>query len=240
MSAYFSDGVENVFTMLKARGDGRSSFPRSWQLEHGRIGPTEPVHEWFVRCVDDHLDGDHGRCQVADRLAVFAIVHWRGEMLAYVNCQALVTIGGTLEDYYLDPSVEAQYLRLDYDLGALGAMFREPSPHIHVRPDGEPRFPMTRTSNVIMDFFDFIYRNYFHAEWLDWAESLWRREATFRRLDVAAFDRVKDAFDRSRYDELKRWREPLAYMKRAWRGKKDELWPYMLPADEVALLSYEP
>ncbi len=177
---------------------------------------------------------------VADRLAVFAIVHWRGDTLAYVNCQALVTIGGTLEDYYLDPSVEAQYLRLDYDLGALGAMFREPSPHVHIRPDGEPRFPMTQTSNVIMDFFDFIYRNYFHAEWLDWAESLWRREATFRGLDVDAFDRVKDAFDRSRSDELKRWSEPLAYMKRAWRGKKDELWPYMLSADEVALLSYEP
>jgi len=81
---------------------------------------------------------------------------------------------------------------------------------------------------------------YFHAEWLDWAETPWRREATFRRLDVAAFDRVRDAFDRSRYDELKRWSEPLAYMKRAWRGKKDELWPYMLPADEVELLSYEP
>lgn len=240
MSAYFSDGVENVFTLLKAKGEGQSSFPRNWRLEHGRIGAVESVHRWFVRCVDDHLGGDHGRCQVADRLAVFAIVRWRKEMLAYVNCQALVTIGGTLEDYYLDPYVEAQYLRLDYDLGALGAMFREPSPHVHIRPDGEPRFPITQTPNVIMDFFDFIYRNYFHVEWLDWAEALWQKVAVERGLDVATFDRVRDAFDRSRYDELKRWCEPLGYMKQAWRSKKDELWPYTLPADEVKLLSYEP
>ncbi|WP_437671982.1 hypothetical protein [Sorangium sp. So ce131] len=240
MSAYFSAGVENVCTVLKAKGENRSSFPRSWQLEHGRIGATESVHKWFVRCVNDHLGGDLGHCQVADRLAVFVVVHWRNDVIAYLNFQALVTVGGTLEDYYLDSSTEAQYLRLDYDMSALGAMFREPLPHVHIRPDGEPRFPMMSTPNVIIDFFDFIYRNYFHSEWIEWAESLWRKEAVFRKLDVDAFDRVKEAFDRSQYDELKRWSKPLGYMKRAWRGKKDELWPYLLPADELALLSYEP
>lgn len=240
MSAYFSAGVENVCTVLKAKSGGRSSFPRSWELDHGHISTTEPVHNWFVRCIDDHLDGNVGRCQVADRLAVFVVVDWQGVTISYVNCQALVTIGGTLEDYYLDSSVETQYMRLDYDLRALGAMFREPSPHVHIRPDGEPRFPMKPTSNVIIDFFDFIYRNYFHTEWLDWAETLWRKEAKLRELDVDAFDRVRDAFDRSRYDELKRWSKSLGYMKRAWRAKKDELWPYMLSADEVELLSYEP
>lgn len=240
MSAHFSPGIENVFTILKAKSDGRSSFPHGWKLQNGRIGSTEPVRDWFIRCVDVHLGGDHGPCQVADRLAVFAVVYWRDQTLAYVNCQALVTIGGTLEDYYLDPSVEAQYFRLDYDLDALGEMFREPSPHVHIRPDGEPRFQMTPARNALMDFFDFIYRNYFHAEWLDWAEAQWRREAASRQLDVDAFERVREAFAGSRYGELKRWSEPLGFMKRAWRRQKDALWPYALPADEVALLSYEP
>ena len=241
MNNAFSDGVDNVLRQLRygARSES-SSFPPRWSVAQGRIGAGETIHDWFVRCVDQCLGGNIGPCTVAENIAIFAVLRWHKKTIFYLNCQALVTLDCSLDEFYCDGAKKAQYLRLDYDLDALGAMFREPSPHVHVLPDGEPRFPFSGSSNAVIDFLDFIYRNYQFEDWFIWAETVWKAEAARRKLDDAALDQVKRAFNDSNYESLKACEKELGSMKKAWRKAKDELWPYPLSMEELSILSYEP
>ncbi len=240
MTIHLSSGLENVLTLLRPRGQKRTTFPGGIGLAQTRIGATERVGDWLARCVDHHLGGNPGRCRVEEHVAIFAVIHWHSGVMRYLNCQVVVALEGTIDDLYCDPGLRAQYLRLDYDLQALGSMFREPAPHIHVHPDGEPRFALATTQNVLMDFFDFVYRNYCYDQWLRWATDVWERDARRQNLDLAALNRVHDAFDSGSCEALEKVRKELDAMKRAWRRERDALWPHVVPARETSLLCYEP
>lgn len=241
MATPISAGLDNVLILLRQRRGDRSSFPRGFTLEGGRVGKSESIGMWFKRCVDELLGGDVGRCKVEDHLALFAVVHWRDKQtMSHVSCQAVIVQQGIVDHLYRDPGLRAQYLRLDYDLTALGAMFREPTPHVHVHPDGEPRFGLPTSRNVLMDFLDFVYRNYCYETWLRWATSVWEREARLRGRDPAIIEQVQRAFDTANCAALGRFSADLDRMKRAWRAERDALWPHVVPDRETSLLCYEP
>jgi hypothetical protein len=88
---------------------------------------------------------------------------------------------------------------------------------VHVVAEGAPRFavPMgAHDGDIIGWFLDFVYRNFFHDEWLNWA----RRVAKMRKIDT--FDKLVLAFangklgviqkDPKLVDDLNRLRRELA------------------------------
>ena len=67
---------------------------------------------------------------------------------------------------------DCHYLRLDFDLENLGPLLKEAQPHVHSRPAREPRLnaPLGSGGNVVVDFIEFIFKTYRHAEWHAWAK----------------------------------------------------------------------
>ena len=244
MPPAFSPAVQNALEILKStRRKNWGGFPRGWDAGKGRISTTESLHDWFKRCVDRGLGGQIEDCTIEDNLAVFVVVHWRHQLVSYINFQALVTIDASLVDFYLDDkqAIRAHYLRLDYDLNSLGEMFREPAPHIHVRPDGEPRHSFVPGQYAVVDFFDFLYRNYCYQQWLTWADTVWRMEAGIRGLNADILERVQDSFKAGNYEAVKQNDHTLKFMKTAWRTARNKLSEgFEISTRELEVLSYEP
>lgn len=137
-----------------------------------------------------------GECAIREEFAFFGRVAWNGDGIHCCSLQALVTEGCNLLDLYLASPEEARemtakYYRLDLDLKAPGPLFKEASPHIHAFPDGAPRFPFACSDEYIpISFFEFIYLNHFHDEWLAWARSVaLNHDAEF------PFDAIAEGFD---------------------------------------------
>jgi hypothetical protein len=153
--------------------------------------------------------------QVESNLALFLTVFWEKREIIYANVQALYTTD-SLDDF-LKNGGTSRYLRMDYDLQALGPLLKESQPHVHVVAEGEPRFsvPMgAHDGDIIGWFLDFVYRNFFHDEWLAWARRVaeMRKISTFETL-VSAFSGGKLAViqgDSMLVDDLNRLRRELA------------------------------
>jgi hypothetical protein len=169
-------------------------------------------------------------------------VRWVEETkLTYVSAQAIIVRNKTLNSYYASGSNEVQYLRLDYHGARIGPMFKEHWPHIHVYEDGEPRFPCDQSSsgNIVIDFFDFIYRNYYHSKWLDWAELVWDDQAANLGISPNPFPAIQQAFDAHQIPSLLgKYRPYIELMKRAWRENNDALLPLFIDNEKCRLLSY--
>lgn len=246
MSRPFSAGVQNFLSTLHPgkRDLGEAFFPSGVDAATLRTQGDESPREWFVRTVDSVLGQEPGGCAIEPQFGAFASVKWRnGTELRFVQIQAIVCME-SLEQLYLYDSTPAYYLRLDYDLSALGAIFSHHHPHIHTTPwDFALRFPpdMAETGNVVVDFMDFIYRNFFHTTWKDWAASVWRDEARRRNMDNL-FEPISAAFDSSKVDILLTppFEDSLKRMKHTWRKCRDDLFPLRIPLQVSQLLSLNP
>jgi hypothetical protein len=89
------------------------------------------------------------------------------DRIEYANLQALLA-EVSIADFANGAGTEPhRYLRADHDTSALGPLLKEPLPHLHVEPDGEPRFPLqlTAATDLVGWFLDFVYRNYFYDHW---------------------------------------------------------------------------
>lgn len=241
----FSPGATNILTLLNPgrRPEGAAYFPRVWKENHGkrRIGKSENVREWFVRCVDDMLDCDIQSCQLEENIAFFAVVKWMKSALYFANCQTLIVHDGNLEDFYDGRAHDRQYHRLDLDMNQPGPLFKEPLPHIHSQPQGPPRFPSHRMSaeNVLVDFLEFIYRNYQYDKWMSWARKTWNKRAN-KRFDDDTFSVMAEAFDTGHIvPALSHFREDLELLKRLLRKEKDERYPALrIQSDILKVLNY--
>jgi len=244
----FSPGSENLLRFLHPWGvqRGQSVFPRDWDVREGGIGNAESVAEWFRRNVDGQLGGDVGACSVEENLAAFASLRWEGDtVLTSVNFQAVIVLDRDLDDFYVNGSSDFQYLRLDYDRSSLGPIFGEPLPHVHTKARGAPRFALDSMSsgNVVMDFLDFVYRNYFHRPyWLNWARRVWRDSAAELKIADDPLPAIESAFADSRLDVLLQgdFPERIRRMKQAWTASKDRHFPLFIDVAEARLLSYAP
>lgn len=116
---------------------------------------------------------------IEDNIAVFLKLTWKDrKRLVYANIQTIITTSNLEDYYYLGVDAEAQYLRLDFDYKTLGDPFSHPLAHIHVEGDLSPRFALEggNSGNIIVDYLEFLYRNYVADKWLEWAEREWNRE----------------------------------------------------------------
>ena len=236
---YFSPGFRNFLELIKPYGRKEVLFPSG--VAEARIGKQEHVHPWFRRLVDSALDSHVERCAVEENMGVFARLQYRdkGEIITHVNLQVLVT-ETDLETYYLNPDTRARYFRLDYDPDRLGPIFKEPLPHVHSRPVGAPRFSMwAPTGNVVVDFFDFIYRNFYHENWLGWAKHAYSRWQRSTGTDI--FVPIEEAFKTKDGHTVlvSEYEKQLRDIKSACRTLKDRIFTARINAHSSKLLTYD-
>src|ERR1043166_2576644 len=153
-SALFSDGANNFISALDPgeRPEGKLSFPpgHGWRDGLSDVNKNENVHDWFRRVVgsEDKADSRISECAVREDLALLGTIIWARNGVQFCGFQALITTGGNLRDYYLTQSpqdIHPTYYRLDLDMSIPGPLFKEPLPHIHCVPHGEPRFQFVFT-----------------------------------------------------------------------------------------------
>lgn len=226
----FSPGSANLLQALRFyKTTSRVVFPQGYV----RVGAdsTKTTHDWFLECINqiktaqnltDEADAI-AACQIEENMGIFGIVGGSQDRLMYANLQAVIVHDGDLTSFYLGAAKSAQYLRLDYDLEALGPLFKEAAPHVHIRPDGEPRFACCVHQNIVAEFVDFIYRNYFHDVWVKWARRVWEKQAS-SSADNEVFDRIVNAFNRADIEALVAEKSTLDRMKSCWQRAVDSMY----------------
>lgn len=237
--------VENVLQALHPRTrSGEASFPPGLKTGGARFSSSHPsVGIWFREVVDAHVpDCQVRKWSLEDNIFVFAHVRWKDGMdLEYANLQAVVVDGGDTEDLYLRAGEDepvAQYLRVDFDLARLGPVLKEPQPHCHAQPRGEPRFSLPTDGNLIVAFLDFLYRNYRHDIWLDWAREVWARHTP--PSDEDPLESIVTAFQTGKAELLRsHFARPLRRWKRLLR-EESARYPLRVHRDWLELLLYAP
>ncbi|GEM_PF-3328178 len=239
---YFSPGFHNfVESITAAKAGGEVRYPKG--CFDTRVGKSESVHEWFKRLVDGSLKGRPEAAAMEDRMAVFAHMGVSQDRIHTASIQVLI-VAEDLCSFYLDPSEKHWYLRMDYDPACLGELFNHPQPHVHTSPHGTPRFvlPCLPSGNAIGDFFDFVYRNFFHEQWLGWARHAFEKWAR-NSMDPEAgqqFDVITEAFRAGKHEILcAAFAKQLVGMKAACADIKAGVLPFRVPTQEAGALTYE-
>ena len=185
MSTAFTESLHHVLLNLRQRGggpkQGHGTFPAEIAGKDIRVGDNEPPEQWFRRLVGDYLGGDLWRCQIEDNLALFLQLTWGDGRILEARVQAFAVVGGrTLAEVYGCVSRFTRYLRYDYDEDEWGDLYSHPFPHVHPQPDDAPRFPFKASESCLslIEFFEFLYLNFNHRSWLEWATTVAKERAT--------------------------------------------------------------
>lgn len=169
----FTPAVEQLIHWVRGtRRTGHVAFPPRLAQGGARRKAQEPAHTWLRHCAEAFGGIEHVRLE--ENLGIFIVMRLDGARVISANLQAL-WVEVPLGEFVTGTGTEMhRYLRLDYDLTALGPLLKEPMPHVHVEADGEPRFPVPAPDcDVLGWFLDFVYRNFFYDDWIVWAEVAW-------------------------------------------------------------------
>ncbi|MCL4205670.1 MAG: hypothetical protein KJ000_24575 [Pirellulaceae bacterium] len=238
----FSTSVDKFLATIRSYGRATSCFPQNLNEQQSRRRAGESLHDWFVRLVDQFCEGEPKRYALERNLAIFALMGWqKGRILSFANIQTIVTTC-ELDAYYVEAQGEAIYLRLDLDYETLGDPFSHPLAHIHVEDDQSPRFALDGgdSGNVILDYLEFLYRNYHSEKWLEWVKRVWAEE--FKKSDgkgtTDPLPRIIDAIKSSQFHVLRDMATDVARIKNALRKKKDNLFAPHVNGTDRLLLEY--
>lgn len=240
-SDFFSIGVDTLLEALKPYGRDASAFPPTLDEAASRRTSGESLHNWFVKIVNSQCSGDPKRTAVEDNIAVFVKLAWQGrKRLVYANAQTVVA-SCDLEEYYLDGG-DAMYLRLDFDYTTLGDPFSHPLAHIHIDGELSPRFALDGgiAGNIVVDYLEFLYRNFVPHKWVAWAEREWEKEfiQTAKPDDINPFATIRDAFATSQFQILREHATVLHRIKRLLRKRKDALFAFHMEGADREILEY--
>ncbi len=249
MSIFLSQSVHNILATLYLPNNQRTGertifIPNNCQQaaqEH--INREETLHDWLLRIVG--IAGNIENFIIEENIALVGEVRNTNGELTYINLQSLVTLNGSIEDFYLGQNgIDAHYFRLDLDYNSNKIerrLFKEPLPHIHIIPKDEPRFPLSLTSakTCIVDFLEFLYRNYKYDIWYAWARNEWKQQ----NLDIDAlpfFNTIDNAFEKGQMALLcEKYSDKLLEIKKCLFKSKEET-SQLLPTlpDIAQLLDY--
>ena len=242
IQAFDSLGANTLLEILHpgSRPDGRTVFPSAWDENSLRMGDVETIWDWFLRVVN-HF-GDVAPFQIEENMACFVVVGWASQTINYINFQVVLSLEKTLEELYCDSSRadDLLYFRLDYDFSALGEVFSHPHPHLHFQARDAPRFCLGEigTGNAILDYLDFLYRNFYHAKWQRWAESVVARFDHDPKHD-GEFSRVESAYKQSEHESLVQNHSAyLGKIKQALRVWKDKKYPLRIDTGTCEIIGY--
>ncbi|MDY0063046.1 MAG: hypothetical protein RBU45_24785 [Myxococcota bacterium] len=197
-----------------------------------RASSSQTPAELLCDIVSCHLNDSLESALLDKQVLVTGWVDWFGkDQIASFSVQALVCTNMTIEDAFYkeqEGSVaekakkpDVRYYRCEYDVRKPGAPFAEPCPHIHVLPEGEPRFPLggPEPANPILDFLEFLALNHSYVVWFRWALSVCDRRRLrgdlqeLRNLFDAGFD-YRSA-QRELVDRLPRMKEVRDVLRQA-------------------------
>ena len=223
--AYYSQGFQNLIECLRpvsAEAQTRC-FPPAGSIP--RISKTDTVHAWLFRYVDSVLQHDEWKCCIEPDIAVVAEVSYADNFIEQACVQVVVVEDQMVSEFRKRPLAQHCYLRLDYDKTCLGALFKEPLPHIHTIHHGGFRFPhvFCGNGNIIVEFFDHIYRNINHEQWLEWAERAYQGAPTAGDSNSLSIKTANEAYQKSCCDVLLRSREALYQMKKALEDRREKI-----------------
>ena len=250
----FAYGVDALLAHLSPNGQaaGTKAFPETVDRAVVRFQGAESVRQWFERCVKAFMPEGLERWQIEPNLAAFAIVAWKPEnQLDFATINVLKT-ECSLEDYraLTDEDLtgewrelaKAHYLRLDLDYGTLGPIGTHPLPHVHFSPDDPPRFTLDASfsTNVVVDFMEFVYRHFFPKEWLTWAERTWSRhyKRTKRNPERNPFGRIVSAFADNEISVLHSLSKDVANVVAVLSKEKQCLYDLRMNAEDRRLLTF--
>lgn len=255
-SRSFSHGVDAFLNRLSPHGQpqGQRAFPEKVELALLRFQGTETIKQWFGRCVKSFMPKDVEQWrQVEENLAVFAVVSWGADNeLEFVTINALKT-ECSLKDYHdlTENDLEKEewraysqprHLRLDLDYGTLGPIGTHPLPHVHLNPDGPPRCVLdaSHSTNIVVDFMEFVYRHYFPGVWLDWAERTWNRHyrQTKRNPELNPFRAIVSAFAENQIGVLHERTRDVSDLVDVLQREKDSLYELRMNAADRRLMTF--
>ena len=243
--ALFSQAIDGLLAYLDgAEPVGTRTYPTGMNRATVRMAGGESLHAWFARCAEALMEGGNEipGWQIAEDLAVFATIDWGhpGRQLKACSINVL-KVSSTLEEYYLDPSA-AYYLRMDYDYGTLGPMFTHPLPHVHAWPAGTaPRFVSEGAGgNVVVDFLEWVYRHFFHGEWLDRALRVCAPDFAKRypRREDNPLERIFQAFNESQLGILREWTGEIQRIKGLLNERKGKAFSLRGSTEDRDLMAY--
>ncbi len=210
MSVFISQSVHNTLARLslprsKSTGERTVVFPVDCQnAARAHVHRGESLGEWLGRIVD--MVGNVEDLLLEENILLIGEARILKNEFQYVNLQSLITLNGSIEDYYLGKAgIDTHYYRLDFDNRiAVGGIFKEPLPHLHTFPRDEPRFPLLFSSynTCITDFLEFLYMNYQYKTWREWARSEWEREC-FDDDASSLFITIDEAFKTGKVELLR-------------------------------------
>jgi len=239
---FASEGVHRLLEVLNPHGrlSGRVFYPRQFKDISSRIQDSQPIHDWFIGTLE--ALSDVGSCQVEEDMACFIELEWNQSNLTYVNFHVVISRPQSIGDYSCDPSRTnvLVYFRMDYSRKILGQFFTHPLPHIHIHTHDAPRFHLESmtTGNLVVDFLDFIYRNYYFPQWKDWAKRVCRKRVKLSDGEDR-FDRIVEAYKDGKFVELSTdHSEYIRLAKEALREWKDAQFSLRVEQEACSLLSY--
>src|SRR5207302_1886646 len=102
--------------------------------------------------------------------------------------------------------------------------------HVHVSDESHPRFALDggTSGNVIVDYLEFLYRNYVSDEWLKWARRQWlaRDGADLIDEENDPFERIVEAFTEAQFGVLETYAPVIHRIKQMLRdGQKTRCSP---------------
>lgn len=223
--------------------EGRVSVPLALNPRDAIVRGNETVRDMLVRCINN-TTGDPRDCLIVDDLAVLGHVSWREDRVLHNACiQVIKTEGVDIETFYRRPAQDRfRYFRLDVDSARTGVIFTHPHPHLHVQPNGGSRFALAgwQSSNVVVDFFEHVFLECFHAQWMTWAEDIWNRHwaATRGAGTPNPLRIIVDAFRDSQFHVLENYANEINELKTELRNAKNEAYGLRVDESRVALLLY--
>lgn len=232
----FSDEIDKLLKLLRPYGRPETAFPTAHNITDTRRNSGETLHQWFVRFVDKYCSGDPKQTAIEPNIALLAKCKWDKNLLGYASLSTLVA-QCALGDYYREGTAEAVYFRLDLNYETLGKPFSHPLVHIHGWGEHDPLFSLDggTNGNIVVDFLEFVYRNYVPNKWLKWARSQWLSTQKTQK-DEDSFDLIERAFGENQFDILKQQTNLISRIKRVLREAKDQKFTsHMLGADREIL-----
>jgi hypothetical protein len=141
----------------------------------------------------------------------------------------------------LTPTVP-QSTRLDLNYETLGDPFSHPLAHVHVADEAHPRFALDggTSGNVIVDYLEFLYRNYASDKWLTWARRQWLAKggADVKDDEDDPFERIVKAFIEAQFGVLETHAQIISRIKKILRDAKDSLFSAHMQGADRGILEY--
>ena len=250
-----SPGVDQFLARLSPNGqpEGRGAFPERVDQALLRFQGTETVKQWYDRCVAAFMPEGIHAWSLEENLAAFAILTWRPDNeLNFVTINVLKTecslkdyldlTDDDLKDADFKELSQPKYLRLDLDYGTLGPIGTHPLPHIHIGSHDSPRCALdaSQSTNIVVDFIEFVYRHFFPEQWLAWAERAWNRR--YQRLgrdpEQNPFRAIASAFAENEIGFLRESSKDIADLLRVLQDEKNDLFPLRMNPVDRQLMTF--